>query len=54
MKMTSLKETKLGPLPEDWEVVRLGDIIPLKELKKGDIKANEKVRKILKGLGVST
>jgi type I restriction enzyme S subunit len=36
------KETELGPLPEEWEVVRLGEVIkyytPSKKLKQSDYK----------------
>ena len=41
------KETELGPLPEDWNVVKLGEIAEIYDSKR--IPLSEETRKSMKG-----
>jgi len=38
----SLKETEIGPVPEDWEVVRLGEVLENKNIKFKNLENNYK------------
>jgi type I restriction enzyme S subunit len=42
------KETELGPLPEEWEVVRLGEVVEIYDNKR--VPLSENVRKNMKGI----
>jgi Restriction endonuclease S subunits len=42
------KETELGPLPEEWEVVRLGEVVEIYDNRR--VPLSENVRKNMKGI----